>query len=188
MTETESPQPASSRRVPSSAGALDDRIDRRRAVRRLATMAGVAWVAPALQTINAARAAAATSSPAEVCFSAKFDLSCDEPNGVQDRPFQCLADAGRLEYAQGGCDLAEVNADPFLDGRWFVTLASGCRFVEGFSKAGNGCYPSPTPPGRTDAIEFLPRPKGDGHGSYAISNVQLTFCCPETRLPPRAHP
>ena len=155
----------------------DGRIDRRRALRRLAAAGGMVWVAPALQTIAPARAAAEGVSPAEICYSVKLDAGCDEPNGVQDRPFQCLADAGQLEYASGGCRHASVGYD--ASGRWIVTLADGCRFVAGYSKAGDGCYPSPTPPGRTDAIEFLPRPKPDGRASYAISNVQLTLCCPD---------
>ena len=135
-----------------------------------------------LVTVSPRPAYAVASSPREVCFSVRFNRGgCKVPHGFHREPFGCLAAAGTLELDPRGCQLASVSVDPMGDGRWFVTLADGCRVVSAFSRTSHGCVPSPTPPGSAGVVEFVPMQRSFGSGKpFGIMNVQLTFCAPES--------
>jgi hypothetical protein len=147
-------------------------VSRRQALRRMATVGGAVWVAPALQTINMAGAKA--GSPRELCFSVKIpsdgDVELPGPNG---QGFACI------EPVTGSDGRPHVTPLSTRAGRdWKIDLGS-CRFVEGAVRSEGesaSCRPLRIPPGTTGVIT-APRFASGPHGLVQdISHVELTFC------------
>lgn len=102
----------------------------------MAAAGAVAWVAPALQTVNAGRAAAA--SPLANCYQVKWDPS-DSPPCDENGTFHCGDPP--IDVSSGGCSAGfSVNTNG-PDGTWILTLSADCEFIGGVSKCGanDGC-------------------------------------------------
>jgi hypothetical protein len=150
----------------------EQNVSRRQALKRMAAIGGAVWVAPALQTINMAKAKAGT--PRQNCFSVKIEggRKCEQPASLNG--WHCLHPI----IGTGGC--ANVTAISTNAGQsWFIDLGA-CTFVEGYVKSGGGsssCCQLNIAPGTTGVIQ-APRcatgPKGQ---LQDISGVELTICC-----------
>jgi len=153
-------------------GPTQSRVDRRQALKRMAAVGGAVWVAPALQTINMARAKAGT--PQQDCFSVLIasGKQCASP-GPTGEGAHCLTPI----TTPGGC--AHITVVSTNNGQsWFIDLGS-CTFVEGFVRSGRGsCCALNIPPGTSGVIE-APRCASGPHGQLQdITGVELTICCP----------
>jgi hypothetical protein len=150
----------------------EQNVNRRQALKKMAAVGGAVWVAPALQTINMARAKAGT--PREVCFSVLITAGnkCEEP-GPSGQGFHCIVPV----LGTGGCSHITPIAT-HGGSSWVVNL--GCRWVEGAVKSGGGtgsCCTLPIAPGTTGTIT-IPRCATGPHGQLQdISGVEITFCC-----------
>jgi hypothetical protein len=150
----------------------EQNVSRRQALKRMAAVGGAVWVAPALQTINMARANAGT--PRETCFSVKIEAGnrCEEPTGGS-RGFHCIVP---VTGSTGGCGHV-VPLVTSAGQSWVIDLGS-CRFLEGSVKSGSGtCCPLTFSPSTTGVIT-VPRCATGPHGQLQdISGVELTICC-----------
>jgi hypothetical protein len=148
-------------------------VNRRQALKRIAAVGGAVWVAPALQTINMARAKA--GSPLEVCFSVKIDGNgaCVLP-GPTGQGFACIVPV----TGSDGC--GHVTAISTNSGEdWLIDLGS-CRFIEGAVKSGGGstsCCPLSISSGTTGVITAPRCATGPQGQLQDISHVEITFCC-----------
>jgi hypothetical protein len=151
-------------------------IDRREALKRAAAVGVVAWAVPAVQTLNMREALASKGSPGEICYTVKIDYSCSSPGyGADVRlAYGCLSMHGSdlIVWGSGKCPYGLRWSKG--NGSWYVTLPPGCRLVAGYAKSGDTCVAASQPSGSQGTIEFK-------KAKYAksISNVQLTFCCPQ---------
>src|SRR5262245_3821959 len=150
----------------------DDGVSRREAIRRIAAAAGVAWTVPVIQTIDAQKAYA--FSPGLTTFSVRLNPNggCHDASGGRWHSFRCMRTSANLSTDPGGCALI-AGLDKADDGRWFVSLAQGVVFIEGWSRSGAICLPSPTESGSSGPVEFVP-----GESSpppKQINEVQLTI-------------
>ena len=150
----------------------EQNVSRRHALKKMAAVGGAVWVAPALQTINMARAKA--GSPHEVCFSVKISGGnrCEEPPST----FHCIVP---VTTHLGGCGhVTPLNTNS--GGSWSIDLGP-CRFVEGSVKSGGGsgsCCPLTTIPVGATGMITAPRCATGPHGQLQdISGVEITFCC-----------
>jgi hypothetical protein len=148
-----------------------DGITRRQALKRAAAVGALAWATPVVETLTAQRAWAA--SPQGLCYSVKLDPYQQVYfNGNNANGFKCC-DPDALHVGDGG---SQVGLTINNDGTWTVTLAPGCSFESGYTHGGpkpNDCVANPAPNGTNGAIVFYP------NGKHKISNVQLSFCCPQ---------
>lgn len=148
-------------------------VSRRQALKRMAAVGGAVWVAPALQTINMARAKA--GSPQEVCFSVKIEGggACVLP-GPTGEGFHCIVPV------TGGDGCGHVTAISTNSGEdWLIDLGS-CRFIEGAVKPGGGstsCCPLSIAAGTTGVITAPRCATGPQEQLQDISEVEITFCC-----------
>lgn len=161
-------------------GTEETRIDRRQALKRIAAGGAVLWTIPAVQTLNMRRAFA-VGSPGEDCYTIKLQPNqpCEVPSANSNlaKAYSCLFafDPDVIVTDQPAAEACSKVVAFVPNTIWSVTLAPGCHLEAGFSKCGsNGasCKASPSPPGSTGTIQFVPCDNG-----AAISHIEFTICC-----------
>jgi hypothetical protein len=160
-------------------------VSRRQALKRVAAAGAVVWAAPVVQSLNMSRAYAGS----RVCYSIAFGGESGNCYILNTNNHQC--DLQPL-YASvpTACDHnVTVNRIGAVYGShgektWIVTIPAGCVFVAGWTHGGSHseCEQNATPVGgpasnSSTIVTFYPNSGYPGDGRYAISNVELTYCC-----------
>ena len=152
-------------------------VSRRDILKRAAIAGGLAWAAPAIQSITTPAFAQVTPGCMAGCFWVKTQPDgggCEDANGTVFCP-NCLADEG-LTQDPGGC--------PCVAGRIVagecdstLTLPPGCTFHGGFSKcAGDLCEPAVDMGG--GVIHFPPCPDpSPPPPEHCVSHIEFCYCC-----------